>query len=44
MACLGFGSRKSSNIINTYHLILFADCAAQPMLQYQAKVSLMELE
>jgi len=38
MACLDLCSRKSSNIINTYSLILFADCAAQPMPQDQAKV------
>jgi hypothetical protein len=31
MACLDLRSRKSSNIINTYNLILFADWAAQPM-------------
>jgi hypothetical protein len=43
MACLELDSRKSSNIINTYRLILFADCAAQPMSQ-KAKVGLMELE
>ena len=40
MAFLEFGSRNSSNIINTYSLILFPDCAAKPM----AKVNLMELE
>jgi hypothetical protein len=40
MAFLELDSRKSSNIINTYSLILFADCAAKPM----AEVSLMELE
>ncbi len=38
MACLELNSRKSSNIINTYNLILFADCAAQPMSQDEAKV------
>jgi hypothetical protein len=38
MACLELNSRKSSNIINTYNLILFAVCAAQPMSQDQAKV------
>jgi hypothetical protein len=31
MACLDLRSRKSSNIINTYSLILFAICAAQLM-------------
>jgi len=38
MTCLELNSQKSSNIINTYSLILFADCAAQPMPQDQAKV------
>jgi len=40
MAFLYFDSRKSSNIINTYNLILFADCAAKRM----ARLNLMELE
>jgi hypothetical protein len=40
MAFLELNSRKSSNIINTYSLILFADWAAKPM----AKVSPRELE
>jgi hypothetical protein len=40
MAFLEPGSRKSSNIINTYSLILFADCASKPL----AKVNPMELE
>jgi hypothetical protein len=40
MAFLDLSPRRSSDIINTYSLILFADYAAKPM----AKVSLMELE
>lgn len=42
MAFLELDSRKSSNIINTYSLILFADCAAKPMSQDQ--ISQVELE
>jgi len=44
MALLERGSRKSSNIINTYSLILFADCAAKPMPQEAKVLALMELE
>jgi hypothetical protein len=29
MAFLEMGSRRDSNIINTYRLILFADCATR---------------
>jgi len=44
MAFLELNPRKSSNIINTYSLILFADWAAKPMPQKAKELALMELE
>jgi hypothetical protein len=44
MAFLELSSRKSSNIINTYSLILFADYATKPMPQEEKVLALMELE